>query len=199
MKIVFGFLGLIVVALIAFAIYRFFKFKWDGQKLRRRRFEKLRPFFEKLEHGIEIHKSEIFQFAKNPATREGVFQMLEHFGKTDLFPAAYFNMEKAAESNLVRWLEFPTEHGFCPNEIEFLKTVPVEFDKKTFLYYVFKFKDDELHEGEEWSLGVVGPYFEKSKPYDFPAATFSRFGSKFGLISPEEEANWVHENITLKL
>jgi hypothetical protein len=47
-------------------------------------------------------------------------------------------------------------------------------------------------------LGVAGPYFDDSQPYDFPGATFARVDSKFGVISAEEEAKWVHENIGLR-
>ena len=45
-------------------------------------------------------------------------------------------------------------------------------------------------------LGVVGPYFDDSRPYDF-TSTFSRINSKLGEISAKDEAKWVHENIAM--
>ena len=48
-------------------------------------------------------------------------------------------------------------------------------------------------------LGVVGPYTDASKPYDHPNSTFSRLGNIANANLPDEEAIWVHENISLCL
>lgn len=48
-----------------------------------------------------------------------------------------------------------------------------------------------------WMLGVVGPYFDDSLPYDFPGTTFCRL-SKIEEITVEEEVKCVHENMTMK-
>lgn len=80
-----------------------------------------------------------------------------------------------------------------------MKKVAIDFDGKdnNAIYHVFRFKINEPHWAAQngWMLGVVGPYFDDSKPYDFPHATFSRLDSK---ISPEEEVHWVHKNIAMR-
>jgi hypothetical protein len=43
-------------------------------------------------------------------------------------------------------------------------------------------------------LGVVGPYFRNSNPYDWPRGIFSKF-SKIAETTPEKEVAWVHKNV----
>lgn len=109
---------------------------------------------------------------------------------------------KGAESNLANWLEFPTELDACPDEMEHIKRVTFDFDGRNnnVHYEVFKYRVNEPHWAAKngWMLGVVGPFFDDSKPYDHPGATFSRTGSTVDKVSPDEEAKWVHENISMR-
>jgi hypothetical protein len=120
---------------------------------------------------------------------------------TDLFPPEFYTIEKAAESNLANWLEFPTELGACPDEIQHLEKVSIQIEGQNNFahYHVYKFKMNPPHwaAGHGWMLGVIGPYFDNSKPYDHPNSTFSRLNNKVDTSLPDEEAKWVHENISL--
>jgi hypothetical protein len=86
--------------------------------------------------------------------------------------------------------------------MEHVKRVTFDFDRQNnFVHYeVFKCRVNEPHWAAKdgWFLGVVGPYFDDSKPYDFPQATFSRIDSTIDKITPDEEAKWVHENISMR-
>jgi len=181
-------------------IYRYFSFKRESVETHKLRFERIQPLYEKLESGNEISKEEVLKYAKDNKTREMTYQILAEHKKTELFPKEYLTIESGAESNLLNWLEFPTELDKVPDDIEHLKRVTIKFDGNDVFYHVFKYMTNEPHWAAEngWMLGVVGPYFDDSKPYDFPAATFSRCSSKVGEIEPEDEAKWVHENIALK-
>jgi hypothetical protein len=147
-----------------------------------------------------VTSGDVLPFATNLLTRETTFQLLNEHGKTDLFPKELYSIEKGAESNLANWLEFPTELDSCPDEIEHVKKVTIDFDSNNVHYHVFKFRVNEPHWAAKdgWMLGIVGPYFDDSEPYHFPGATFSRLNSKFDTTSPDEEAKWVHENISLR-
>lgn len=127
--------------------------------------------------------------------------MTEH-NKTNLFPQEYNSLIAEAESNLANWLEFPTEFDAWPNEIEHIKRVIFDFDQQNnFVHYeVFKYRADEPHWAAKngWILGVVGSYFDDSKPYDFPKATFSRVSSTIDKVTSDEEAKWVHVNISMR-
>jgi len=202
MTLVLIIIGLIVLAIAIFAVYRLSKVRKQNRKLNEQRFERIKPLYEKLESGQAITTEDVVPFAKNVLTRQTAFQLLSKHNKADLFPKEYFNLLKGAESNLANWLEFPTELGACPDEIEHIKRVTFDFDgQHNFVHYeVFKYRVNEPHWAakEGWCLGVVGPYFDDSNPYDFPKSTFSRIGSRLGKVSPDEEAKWVHENISMR-
>ncbi len=200
MKIVFIVIGIVVLIVIIFMIYRYFAFQKEGAENQKLRFERIKPLQEKLINKEEINKEFVFEYAKDNKTRELTYEILSEHNKAELFPKEYFTIESGAESSLVNWLEFPTELGQAPNDIIHVKNVTIKFDGNDVYYHVYKYITKEPHWAAKdgWMLGVVGPYFEDSKPYDFPAATFSRCSSKFGEIEPEEEAKWVHENIALK-
>lgn len=202
MNPVFIIIGLIVLAVVFFAVYRLLTVKKQNKKLNEQRFDRIKPLYDKLESGQTLTAAEVLPYAKNLLTRKTIFQLLKHHDKTDLFPKEYFTLIKGAESSLANWLEFPTELGACPDEIEHIKRVTIDFDgKNNFVHYeVFKCRVNEPHWAAPggWFLGVVGPYFDDSKPYDFPHGTFCRISSKVDEISPEDEAKWVHENISMK-
>ena len=192
----------IVAIIVLFIIYRLIAFRKAGIQASKKRFERIKPLYDILANGQTPTQEDIYDYAKNLLTRETAFRLLKEHGKSDLFPTAFYNIEKGAESNLATWLEFPTELDGCPDEMEHVKKVSIDFDgENNFVHYhVFKFRTNEPHWAakEGWMVGVVGPYFDDSDPYDFPHATFSRLSSKFGTTSPDEEAAWVHKNISLK-
>ena len=185
-----------------FAVYRLSIVKRRNKKLGEERFERVKVLYDKLESGTALTEIDVKPFAQNTLTREVAYQLLNEHNKTNLFPKAYYTIVKGAESNLVNWLEFPTELGASPDEIEHVKRVTFDFDEESnFVHYeVFKYRVDEPHWAAKdgWMLGVVGPYFDDSKPFDFPNATFSRVSSTVDKVTPDEEARWVHENISTR-
>jgi diadenosine tetraphosphatase ApaH/serine/threonine PP2A family protein phosphatase len=202
MKIVFIIIGLIVLAIVVFAVYRLITVKRQNNKLNAERFDRLKELYDKLESGQELTENDVLPFAKNVLTRQTAFQLLADHDKTKLFPKEFNNLISGAESNLANWLEFPTELDACPDEIEHIKRVTFDFDgQNNFVHYeVFKYRVNEPHWAAKdgWCLGVVGPYFDDSKPYDYPLSTFSRIGSTVDKVSPDDEAKWVHENISMR-
>jgi hypothetical protein len=200
MKIVFIIIGLIIVAIAVFGVYRIVYIKRHYKRHNIERFDRVKELHNKLESGQKITENDVLPFAKNILTRQTAFQLLAEHDKTNLFPKEYNNLISGAESNLANWLEFPTELDACPDEIEHIKRVTIDFDgQNNFVHYeVFKCKVNEPHWAAKdgWFLGVVGPYFDDSKPYDFPHSTFSRISSTLDKVTPEEEAKWVHDNIS---
>jgi len=202
MKIVFIIIGLIVLAVVIFSVYRLITVKRQNNKLNAERFERVKELCDKLENGQGLTENDVLPFAKNVLTRKTAFQLLTVHDKTNFFPKEYNTLIKGAESYLANWLEFPTELDACPDEIEHIKRVTFDFDgQNNFVHYeVFKCRVNEPHWAAKdgWFLGVVGPYFDDSKPYDFPQATFSRISSVIDKVTPDEEAKWVHENISMR-
>lgn len=195
-------IGAIILTIAIFVVYRLVIVKRQNSKLNKERFDRIKPIYDKLERKQTITMQDVFPFAKNLLTREVAFQLLSDHNKTDLFPTEFFSLVKGAESNLANWLEFPTELDACPDEMEHIKRVTFDFDGQdnNVHYEVFRYRVNEPHWAAKngWMLGVVGPFFDDSKPYDFPGATFSRISSTLDKVSPDEEAKWVHENISMR-
>jgi len=202
MKIALLVVGLLVLAIAIFVIYRLITVKRQNRKLNEQRFDRISPLYDKLQSGQSITAEEVLPYAQNLLTRESTFHLLSDHDQTSLFPTEYNTLIKGAESNLANWLEFPTELDACPDEIAHIKRVTFDFDgQNNFVHYeVFKYRVNEPHWAAEdgWILGVVGPYFDDSNPYDPPHATFSRVSSTIDKVTPDEEAKWVHENISIK-
>lgn len=192
-------ISIIVLAVITLIAYRIFAFNKASRLTSLKIFERIRPLYEMLEKGQQPSTEEIYAYAKNMLTRETTFRLLHERNLATIFPPEFYTIEKAAESNLANWLEFPTELDACPDEIEHVKRVTIDFDgEQHYVHYeVFKFRMQEPHwaAGDGWLLGVVGPYFDDSQPYDFPHSTFSRLSSRFSIVSADDEARWVHNRI----
>jgi len=192
-------ISVIAIIIVSFVVFRFVKVKRQSSKINKHRFERVQPLYNKLESNEPVTIEFVLPYAENLLTRELTYQMLADHDKLYLFPEEYNTLIKGAESNLANWLEFPTELDACPDEIEHVKRVTFDFDGENNLvhYEVFKYRTFEPHWAAKdgWTLGVVGPYFDDSVPYDFPHNTFSRIGTT---ATPDEEAKWVHENISLK-
>lgn len=182
----------LVLALLVGAAWlcRDFYIKREVKKLASRKYEIIEPLMQKLILKEEVSDFEVLKLAKDPSLRNGVFRTLEAYGRKDLFPLEYSSHEKAAESFLVNWLEFPTELGTAPDEIEFLTKITLNEDEDLD-YYVFKYRA-AIRSG--WLIGVSGPYKKEYLLYEAPLRVFSRFKT-IDSVSPEYEVKWVHENI----
>lgn len=193
---------LILIAIAGFVTYRIISVRKAGRETLQRRFKRIQSLYDKAESEQPLMPDEVYPFAKNILTREATFNILKDHGLQELFPKEFLSFEKAGESYLANWLEFPTELDACPDEMEHIKRVSFDFDgQNNFVHYeVYKYRINEPHWAAKdgWMVGVVGPYFNDSQPYDHPQATFSRVSSTVDKVSPDEEAKWVHENITNK-
>ena len=70
MKIVFIIIGIIVLLIVIFMIYRYFAFKRESAETHKLRFERIQPLYEKLESGNEISKEEVLKYVNDNKTRE---------------------------------------------------------------------------------------------------------------------------------
>jgi len=154
------------------------------------------PLYNTLYAGQDLPEAYIDSFAKNSDTRSDLYDLLESFGKENQFPSEFMSFEKAAESRLTTWLEYPTELDTVPSRMELIKKIDHLDSGVIYTYYIFKFKTDQPHWAAKdgWMVGVAGPYLKNSKPYDWTKGTFSRF-SKINETTPEEEVKWTHDNV----
>lgn len=73
--------------------------------------------------------------------------------KQDMFPSEYSGAEWLAQSDLSRWLAYPSELGKVPDEISFIGDVKVKKD----IYFVYKYKSNSDNLADEnknrWLVG----------------------------------------------
>jgi len=156
----------------------------------------LDPLIRKLEANEVISNDELVELCEEPSLRPAIFYMLKFHNRENLFPSHYLTFEMGAASYLVSWLEFPTELGEKPNDIEFLEKV-ILMELEVIDYYVFKFMAPPSPKlPREWMIGACGPYGANSAPYDIPSRVYSRY-KVLGTITPESEAQWIHANINV--
>ncbi len=184
----------------AFALYRLYMNKRLNTVLNQQRIARVQPLLTKLTSGEKLSSAIIYPYAKNVETRLLTYSLLTKHEKGNLFPAEFNTVTKAAEAYLVNWLEFPTEFGACPDEIDYLNRFPVTTEQDELYYEVFKFKYNAPHWAAEnaWIIGVVGPYYAESTAFEYPTAIFGRANSTVSTTTPEAEVAWVHENFVTK-
>lgn len=190
-------IGLILLILFLVAgpfLYREHYVKRKLMKLALQKYKIVEPLMHKLAARESITDIEILMMAKDPSLRCGLFRILKVTDSSMLFPVEYLTHEKAAEGYLVNWLEFPTELGAPPDEIEFHQKITIH-ETEALDYYVFKYKTKAFYwKQHPWMMGVAGPYQGASPPYEIPRRIFSRFNT-IDSISAQAEVEWVHKNI----
>jgi hypothetical protein len=190
-------IGLLVVALAIGGtfFYRDYYLKRKFRKLSEQKYKTIAPLMIKVTAQVEVAESEFLKAAGDPSLRHALFSALSACQRGDLFPTAYLTIEKGAESSLVNWLEFPTELGAAPDEIEFIEMITVQ-DDGDLHYYVFRYRMVTPHWAKKfgWMIGVAGPYKKDSLPYDIPRRVFSRFNiaESTPIVG---EVEWVHANV----
>lgn len=178
----------------ALLLYRDYYIRRKFKRLAETKFKKIEPLWLRVVANEPIDEAEVLVVAQDPSLRCGLFKMLDVYNKSELFPLRYLTLEKGAEGHLVNWLEFPTELGRAPDEIEFIRKVTMAYEAID--YYVFRYRSQLPLWAKQldWMIGVSGPYGENSEPYDIPVRVFSRFNPA-GSVSPETEVAWVHKHI----
>ncbi len=122
---------------------------------------------------------ELFEsIAASPEMRGTLADSLVQMGRPELFPKRYLNQQALAESELVRWLTFPTELGRPPDEIELMEVVSYDAGEVgTLDYYVFRFRTVGAHWSAKrgWLAGWTGPYRRDEGLQIYAEDTFSSF------------------------
>jgi hypothetical protein len=155
-------IAILIIGLGGFVYYTLLSSRKYDKESYLKKFGRVQPLHYKLESGQELSESDVYKYAENLMTREMTFQLLKTRNLQILFPDEFYTIEMAAESNLANWLEYPTELGQSPDEMEYLKKVTIDGDREHHVvhYHVYKFRMHHPHWAayDGWLLGVVGPY-----------------------------------------
>lgn len=127
-----------------------------------------------LRSGKDVQDSVLEDLGGTPAGRALLWMVLEKSKQLNRFPEKYNNQRDLAEADMVKWLQWPTEFGCAPRDIQVLAIVRTleGMDSRTF--YFFRFRHPAF-EGGVWLVGVAGPYPLSGSPMLEGSITFSKF------------------------
>jgi hypothetical protein len=130
-----------------------------------------------LSAGATVSPETLELVAASPEMRGHLLTELERTGRRALFPARFLTQAALAESDMVRWLAFPTELGQPPDEIELVKVVSRDTPDGPADLYLFKFRTHAPHWAAKdgWMAGVSGPFLRADPPTSAGDGTFSSF------------------------
>lgn len=190
MKIALIIIGIVVVLIVAFGVWRYFATVIGGLRRDQALVAEIQPIIMAIREGGEVPMDQIARLAERTDTRSALYRALHEIDRSDLFPEQYRELKQIAESDLVVWLLHQNELGAKPDEIELARVIEkVEGDpiEEKYRFFVFKFRTHPPHWAAKdgWMAGVAGPYCDGEDPLQSPPGVFSRFEA-FDSATPEE-------------
>lgn len=145
-----------------------------------------------LKLGEAVDPAIVARVASSPEVRGTLIERLREIGREEVVPEHFKTQAALAESDMVRWLTFPTELGRPPHEIELVDVVTARSGEgEEADFYVFRFREES---GSDWLAGVAGPYPVDVPPQTHGYGTFSGF-EPWGERTAEEHAARIAETI----
>lgn len=135
---------------------------------------------------VAIPAERIDALAKDVSCAAILYFSLKNADKLELIPEEYRNEEYIAKSDMTRWLEYPTQLGKTPQDLECIGSATV----KKQLFYVFRFRSDSENLDEslrgKWllccsslELGMFSPFADYEKfQKKTPEKTFKNIVNK---------------------
>lgn len=169
--------------------------EYEMKKLRDPRLRLLRADLM-LSEGREVEDEELAWIASQPLARNELRESLLEHGLKKRLPDQCRDLESLAEAQMISWLEFPTELGVEPDEIELLHT-EVREEKMGrsavrptyYFFYRFRTIDDETSKLGPWMVGMAGGFQEKrGGVIDYGADTYSHY-NELDKLSLEKHVN----------
>lgn len=191
---------LLLIALVGLAVVALFVvYQYIGSNRRTARQQiqvlaKVEPHLLPLASGDEPDRAALEQLAKDPLTRNTLFDLLLIRDRLDLFPAQFRSQVALAEGDLCAWLSHPNELGTGPDEIELVESLELPGpDGISRRWLVFQFRVHPPHWAAKdgWTAGVVGPLaVTEHEPLPGAQVVFSTFAS-IGSMPPAEHVQAV--------
>jgi hypothetical protein len=183
--------GIFLFALVAFVWWRYTSVEWGARQCNEKITRILEPLGEKLARKEQIAPDEVALLAAKPHVRPMLYAALKHFERLDLFPNEHLDIEAQGAAELAYWMMHPNELEAPPAQIELIDTCCRGIDGQQAEFMVFRYKMPDGHwAGDDWLLGLSGPFFKGDVPYSGVASAFSRSSDKYGAIQPDELVDW---------
>jgi hypothetical protein len=189
----------LAVVVIGFFVWRITSVSRGAGQRDDKIMELLEPIGGKIADGQTLSPSDIESVARFPQARPMLYELLKHFEKLDLFPDRMTELESQGEALLAYWMMHPNELQDPPAQTELVESCPRDIDGKQARFLVYRYKMERGHwAGDDWILGLSGPFFENDVPYSGIASAFSRCGDKYGQVQPSELVDWFIDMVQAK-
>lgn len=137
-----------------------------------------------LRLGESVQPIDIAVVAADAEMRNSLYDQLAELDKSYLFPAQYRTQEAFAESEMVRWLAYPTELGRAPDKTELMQVFSEKDGDDVLDFYLFRFMTEPPHHSADngWMAGLAGPFIRSEAPsttaHGFTFSKFDRWDSR---------------------
>jgi len=169
--VAFGIIFLISIFILVLSI-RYNRLRRSKLSKEDLKFDKIRMIYSDLKKNKTPNLKRIVKFANDIETRVLVFEVLDKFDMTELFPVELLSFEKASEGYLSNWLYQDDDYEIFPDHMCCVENL---CSNKQLV--VFKFKSDEPHiyANRGWMYGYVVYNEANNKPYAKPDLVMSNF------------------------
>ena len=189
--------GTIVVLVFAFLAWRVTSVGRGGRQRDRRIFAELEPIASALERGHDVSQEQVLALGEKHELRGMLYFFLKQGERLDLVPDDWRTIESQAKARLAYWMMHPNELCDPAESIEVVEIQKRKLDQGVAEFVCLKYQMLEGHWAtRDWQLGVAGPYFEDSLPYDGEAGAFARVGDLEGKVEPSELIDWFIKMVT---
>ncbi|MBO5349354.1 MAG: hypothetical protein J6A89_06010 [Clostridia bacterium] len=124
----------------------------------------------KLINNISIKSEEIEKLIQDKKEIDRVVSVFEKNGGNNLLAKMEIKQEEIAKSAMINWLEYPTELGEEPDDIELLGTLDLNGE----IVYIYKFKS-HIFDDKGYMIGISGGYERDKITSMTTGLTFSKF------------------------
>jgi hypothetical protein len=180
---------LFIIGIVVIGVVMFFAYKTIYERLRISnltgddlKFYNVRRIYKKLKRGETPKATLIKKKAFDLEKRTLIYDVLNTFNKTELFPYELQTLEKSSESYLANWLDNNEYFESFPDEIIYEKMIKLDNGSSVL---IFKFKN---YSHKEWLIGYVCYGSHKIYPYMKPDFISSEFNKK--ILSKNELENY---------
>ena len=167
---------ILIFVVLAFAAFIWWRITSVGRGSRRRDrvlLVLLNPLAARFQANELVTAEDITTIAASPQYRPLLYQLLDHFHKTDLFPQSLLSQQAQGEGLLAYWLMHPNELQGAPVAIEHVATFSRQALGRTGDFFVYRYRMPEWHwAGSDWLLGLAGPFFPGEEPFRGARAGF---------------------------
>jgi hypothetical protein len=181
----------IAVVILAFLVWRITSVGRGAKQRDRRIYSELEGVARLLEGGQELTQDQVVSLGDRHELRGMLYFFLKQGEKLDLAPDEWRTVESQAKAQLAYWMMHPNELCDPAEQIEIVEMQERSIGGRAAQFACLKYRMPEGHwAGRDWQLGVAGPYFEDSLPYDGEAGAFARVGDVEGKVPPAELIDW---------